>query len=170
MVRGRKPKPVALKLVEGNPGKRKLPKPADPPKRERGRPTGALIMPAGLTTLERHYWRSIIRHAPAGIFTRKDEHAIRLACAALATFEEASKMLAKSSLVVRVGKKSDDEYPTVRANPLVKIRRDAAVDAARFLSDLGFNPTAAARLGLADEGKRNVRPEDEDEERFFGAG
>lgn len=168
MTRGRKPKPVALKLVEGNPGKRALPKPPPAqPKRPRGRPVGGLIMPPGLTAGERHYWRKLIRHAPAGVFTRADEEAVHLAATALATFVEASKALAKSSLVIRVGNKSDD-FPAVKANPLIKIRRDAAVDAARFLSDLGFNPTARARLGIADEGPRNA--EDEDEERFFGAG
>jgi phage terminase small subunit len=57
--RGRKPKPDALKKLQGNPGKRKIAK-ASQDQAEATSPLGALAPPASLTDAERKIWESQI--------------------------------------------------------------------------------------------------------------
>lgn len=64
-MRGRKPLPVALKLVNGNPGKRRL-NLAEPR-------AGALKgPPKHLTEAERAAWRELVRAAPANVLKDSD--------------------------------------------------------------------------------------------------
>lgn len=158
--KGRKPKPLAVKLVEGNPGKRALPKPrkkAPPPSPVGGRPKDAVAMPHGLTDAEKRFWRAVVAVAPHGVLQRPDEALILQYVRARRIYEEANEILMAGPLIRKYGE-------SYRANPAIKIMNDQSDRMARILSELGFSPTARSRLGISDEEADAV---DEDEDRFF---
>lgn len=158
MVRGRKPTPVALKLVSGNPGKRALPSPTKIPKRQAGRPKDAVAIPSTLDTAEKRIWRRIVKAAPFGVLTRADEEILTAYTYARRTFD------------IAVAKLKDDghwrEYGReIRAHPAIKVKNDASDRMAKLASDLGFSPTARARLGISDE--REAEEIDKTAAKFF---
>lgn len=159
MTRGRKPTPVALKLVQGNPGKRAIPKPRPaPPPKKAGRPKDAVTMPHGLDAEEKKIWNRVVKSAPVGVLTRADEEKLTAYVKARRLFDMADAFITPELLFREWGR-------GIRAHPAVKVRNDASDRMARLLSDLGFDPTARARLGVRDEEPAAI---DDDEARFFG--
>lgn len=69
-MRGRKPKPAHLRMIEGNPGKRPLP-------RNEPQVTGDLRdPPEWMTEEQQEGWRYAIAHAPLGLLKRLDRSAL----------------------------------------------------------------------------------------------
>lgn len=161
MVRGRKPTPVALKLVEGNPGKRKLPAAPSKPaaKRGPGRPKDAVTMPKGLSAKEKATWRSLVSNAPPGVLTRADENLILQYVRAKRIYDEADQAIQEAPSLFRKWGQG------LRAHPAIKVMNDQSDRMTRILSELGFSPTARARLGIGiDDGEEE---RDETEDKFF---
>lgn len=162
MTRGRKPKPVALRLVEGNPGRRPLPKakpkPAAIAPRSVGRPKEAVAMPYGLDAEEKKIWKRLVAASPAGVLTRADEEKLTLAVKARRLYDMADAHIAPETILKEWGRGT-------RVHAAIRIRREAAAEYAKLLSDLGFDPIARTRLGIRDD---EETPVDGDEARFFG--
>jgi P27 family predicted phage terminase small subunit len=131
---GRPPKPVELKLIEGNRGKRKL---ALPPKAPPSRPN----CPAWLSTYAKTEWRYIVPVLDElGLLTKLDRMVLAGACDAAADFRRATEELEKSpSLLVKGGGR-------ISKNPLIQIKRDARRDVLAFSSALGLSPSDRVRL------------------------
>src|SRR5580700_3724674 len=88
-MRGRKPTPTQLKVIRGNPGKRRL-NSAGEPKPVRGQP----VAPALLSEKARVAWDQI---APMldrmGVLTEADEMALQMLCEAYVDYIEAREEL-----------------------------------------------------------------------------
>ena len=136
MARGRPPKPTALKVIQGNPGKRKLDKNAPAP--------DALVKvpdpPAWLGTIAASIWRQV---APwlvqARILTDTDLHNLELFAMAYQRWREAEDDISKNGIVV-MGAKQEIK------NPACTVANESARRISTFGAALGLDPAARARL------------------------
>ena len=147
-MRGRIPKPTALKIAEGNRGRRPLsldrePKPPAAPKR--------MTAPKELTDSARAEWK---RMAPVlakmGILTEADLAALAGYCQAYGDFIDLTKRIKHDGRTVRRGNGS------LATNPVVMQRNQAAEQMKAFAVEFGFTPSSRARITMD-------RSEDEDE-------
>ena len=154
--RGRPPKPVEVHRRNGNPSRKDLPVPAvvldpidviPPPPDELGE-IGAAAWPV--------IWRT------AGPWLSRDLDApqVQMVCAAYDEIDSLRRQVQAAGHVVHVplvtpkGPAIDpatgDGMTKPMANPAVQMMRDAEKQLQSWLSDLGFSPTARARLGIAE--------------------
>lgn len=131
---GRPPKPVELKVVEGNPGKRQI---IEPPKAPPARPN----CPAWLSDYAKTEWRYLVPVLDElGLLTKVDRPALSMMCDALGDFRQAAEELQKaSSLMVKSGNR-------VSKHPLIQVKRDARRDAFAILGSFGMSPADRVRL------------------------
>lgn len=134
-MRGRKPKPSHLRILDGYASHSAKPNPDEPI------PTGDLLEAAPeLSALAQKIWREAISSAPPGMLKLLDRSAFQGWCVAFATFQEADGKVQGLGLLVM--SKEGNAYQ----NPYLAIRNKAAVMMRQFASDLGFNPTARTRV------------------------
>lgn len=134
--KGRPPKPTHLKIIEGNPGKRRL---APTVKAPPSRPT----CPDYLAPYAKTVWRRLVPLLDAmGILTRVDRDTMAAYCASVARFKEASEVLNKTGVLVQGQRKGQ-----AVKNPAIQIQRDAIRDIATFSSMFGLSPADRHRLG-----------------------
>ena len=95
-LRGRKPKPVALKLIQGNPGKRKLPATRPAPKGEE------IPVPVSVARNPRvrAFWDHYVETTAPGHLRPVDGPLLARLCRALATAAEAEEQMDATGLVV----------------------------------------------------------------------
>ena len=127
-MRGRKPKPRVLKLLEGNPGKRPLP-PPDPSDRLLGR------APRGLTEQERETWRQVARECPW--LRRADRALVELFCRSWMQLTVADRRLV--TLVVKGG-------DLQMMAGLQKMVDHARASCLRMLAEMGATAASRARV------------------------
>jgi P27 family predicted phage terminase small subunit len=140
-MRGRKPKPTTLKLLEGNPGKRPLnhhePQPAS------DKPT----CPSHLSGEARKEWNRISKDLhQAGLLTRIDKTALAIYCQAWQRWVEAEENLKKVGPVV----KSPSGYPVL--NPFWSVANKAMSQMQKALVEFGMTPSSRSRINLAESG------------------
>lgn len=135
-MKGRKRKPTALRLIQGNPGRRPLP--AREPKPELLRD---LEPPDYLNDEGKKQWRYL---APAlikvGVLTALDAHALALLCDAIARWIYATQKVQASGLFV----KTPNGYPV--QSPLVSIQKAAHDQMYRMLAEFGMSPSSRPRV------------------------
>jgi P27 family predicted phage terminase small subunit len=153
-LRGRKPKPIRIKLLSGNPGKRPLPEDNVKPPRELPRP------PAILQGLARKEWWRIGRTLfDAGLLTQIDVPALVAYCQSYATWCEAQQEIRRSCTVI----KSSKGQPML--SPFLKVANIAWQQWTHILTEFGMTPSSRSRVTIAKS------PAEEAEfERFFGSG
>jgi P27 family predicted phage terminase small subunit len=132
---GPPPKPTALKLIAGNPGKHALPKNEPKPKIE------APSMPKHLTAEARAEWE---RLAPIlvrlHLLSKLDRAAFSAYCQAWARHVEAEEQIAKASALAF----THNGYPIV--NPWATISKQAVEQMAKFLGEFGLTPASRSRV------------------------
>ncbi len=151
-IRGRKPKPTALKVLEGNPGKRPLndnePKP---------RPI-APSPPSWLPREAKKQWKEL---APAlekeRLLTEVDGLAFAMLLLHWAQVAEATKILKKEGLI------TVDERGLPRKHPAHQILRDHSEAFRQYMAEFGLSPSARSRLNLP------VQDEEDEFEAFLRA-
>jgi P27 family predicted phage terminase small subunit len=137
---GRKPKPTHLKLVAGNPGRRKL-NHAEP-KPRRGRPSA----PAHVSDKARETWRYVAGVLDRmGVLTEADALALEMLCEAYADYLAARAELKKfgSNYYETVTK---DGSVMHRSHPAVAAIQDADRRIKGWLIEFGETPSARSRL------------------------
>lgn len=141
-MRGRKPKPMRLKILEGNLGKRPIPKEPEP--------TGGvepIDCPDVLTDAAREEWKRLCEDMRAkGVLTPWDRGAMAAYCQSYADWLEAQ---AKVNTIGQVVKAPRTGVPM--QNPYLSIARGAKADMLQVAAELGLTPVARARLGAAEE-------------------
>ena len=156
-MRGRKPKPTALKLVEGNPGHRPINK-----REPKGEPI-SLSPPPELTKAQRVLWRKAIRVAPRQLLGACDRMLLTVWCVTQDHYSTAVKMQAQID--------ADNNRPL-----LVESRRDGGLTESPYLrlmhkhaqtlvkvaSELGFTPSSRSRLACPQS------PKDDAASKLFG--
>ncbi|MCM8710858.1 phage terminase small subunit P27 family [Clostridium sp. SYSU_GA19001] len=133
--RGRKPKPTALKILEGNPGKRPLN--VDEPKPEKKAPK----CPGWLDAEAKKEWRRMSKQLEAmGILTEIDMAAFAGYCQAYARWKEAEEFITKHGTIVKTPSGYWQQVPQVSiAQTYLKIMN-------RFCEQFGLTPSARSRI------------------------
>jgi P27 family predicted phage terminase small subunit len=138
-MRGRKPKPTAIKRRHGNPGKRRLPK--DEP---RPRPLGIEAPPAHLSPDAQVEWQRMLDELRAQqLVTVLDLGLLAAWCTAWGDYVEAERQIRVTGAVI----KSRDRG-MVR-NPWVLIRNKSVEQMCRIAGEFGLSPASRPRLGRA---------------------
>lgn len=148
---GRKPKPTALKLIQGNPGKRAISKSEPKPKQTAATPSP----PAELDQRAKSEWKRIAKELHAmGVLTRVDTKALANYCQAY------SDMLAARALLVDWNLTHPDQINVlktmngmIRTHPYVQQMRDARLDMMKFAAEFGLTPSSRSRVSAKDMNK-----------------
>ena len=153
---GRKPKPNALKLLEGNLGKRPINKREPKPKKR-----ASLAPPSHLNAAARAEWKRVAGELKEiGLFTGVDRAALALYCQAWGTWKENEDWIRENgqTFVVR---DRDGILKGVYQFPQVMIAHRAAEQCRKLLPEFGLSPGARSRLEVpkasddeADEGNK----------------
>lgn len=126
-------KPDHLRVLEGNPGKRKA--------KPRGvEPTGDAQRPTHLSGYAAEVWDRVVDAMPAGTFRATDTEIFAAYCTAAADFEEATYRLMIEGPVLTGARGA------ARRNPWTAVRRDSARSIERLGKRLGLDPTAREQL------------------------
>lgn len=143
MPAGRKPTPTVLKLVRGNPGKRKTNAAEAKPPPSRPRP------PEWLNDIAQAEWDRVIGALyTAGLMSDLDLYALSAYCMAVARWRMAETALARMAendpanhaFMVRTSK------GTAIQNPLVGVANQAREAVIRAAAEFGMTPSARSRV------------------------
>jgi P27 family predicted phage terminase small subunit len=138
MTAGRKPKPTALKLIQGTyrPDRAN----ANEPKPKPGIP----LCPKFLQGEARETYRKVAKKlARIGLLTEIDEMALAMLCQSWAEYLEASEKLRETGMLV----KSPNGFPMM--NPYLVIANAAVKKVRALLVEFGMSPSSRSRISAA---------------------
>lgn len=142
---GRKPIPTHLKLVKGNPGKRKI-------NRREPQPIGELkTAPDWLTDEQKEIWNYAITHAPPGLLKMIDASVLVVWTVARDTHQKAAQNFAKSKMLYTT--KSGDPMQ----NPLLPVMNKQAILMMKAAGELGFTPSSRSRIEIDGYGPQQSK-------------
>ena len=140
MTRGRKPIPAAIKIHEGNPGKRPIP---EEPKPAQGLP----LPPDTLDDCAKEIWNDVLRTmGGTGAITLAEATILELFSATYSNYKKAESMVEVSGFALKVVGK--DGKVTWKPNPFCSEMHRFRDAATKLLIELGMTPVARARIGL----------------------
>jgi len=143
---GTKPKPVKLKLLEGNPGRRKLnmdePKPAPI----------APECPDWLLDDAKEEWKEMSATLERlGILTSIDKAAFAGYCQSYAKWKKAEEFIKKFGFTYKIPKKDKEGNVVsifIAAFPEVSIARSSLEHVRQFCAEFGLTPSSRGRMSL----------------------
>lgn len=146
-MRGRKPKPTALKVIEGNRGKRPLnqsePKPGKGDKPPR--------CPIHLSKAAKSEWKRLARHLwELGLLTPADRAVFACYCQAWATWKAAEEAVKKEGFTITT------TNGNVVQNPLVGVANKAQERLKAFAAELGLSPSARTRIHVPPKADKTL--------------
>lgn len=133
-MRGRKPRPLELRVIEGNPGKRPLPAPV-------AVPPGLPDPPPHLDDAAVAEWIRIVADlGVAGLITRPDRAALAAYCCAYSRWIFAEQKITTFGHIVR--------HPSgkLMQTPWLAISNQAMLLMHKFLTEFGMTPVSRARV------------------------
>lgn len=137
---GRNPKPTALKKLQGNPGKRRLPV---------AEPTPAPALPTCPTHIRgagRKEWRRIASELfELGLLTNVDRAALAAYCAAYGRWVDAEKFIRTEGLT------QTTPNGFLIPSAYVGIANKAIEQMGKFAAQFGFTPASRSRISLAKD-------------------
>lgn len=148
--RGRKPSPIELKLVRGNPGKRPLNSNAKVLRQDEA---SAEDRPTMLLEDAVSYWDYALAHAPRTLIKKLDVYLLAAWANAAARYEHNIRLAAKSDVIPVRGAKLADVPLTHRPimhNPYTSAARAYLKDMIVLAAELGFTPAARSRIGALE--------------------
>jgi P27 family predicted phage terminase small subunit len=134
-MRGRKPKPTALKVIHGSPGKRPLnlrePKPG----------LGIPTCPAHLCPSAKAEWKRLARQLHVlRIITELDRAALAAYCQAYGRWVEAERRLKETPLLIKL----PSGY--IQPSPWLTIANKQLELMHKYMTDLGLSPASRSRV------------------------
>jgi P27 family predicted phage terminase small subunit len=134
-MRGRRPKPTAIKELEGNPGKRPL-------NRREPRPMNAIpTCPSHLSPTAKAEWKRIAGHLHIlRIISQLDRAALAAYCQAYGRWAEAEKKLKETAPLI----KTPSGY--VQQNPWLQVANKQLEIMHKYLSEFGMTPASRSRV------------------------
>ncbi|HEX2257470.1 MAG TPA: phage terminase small subunit P27 family [Afifellaceae bacterium] len=134
-MRGRKPKATALKLIEGNPGKRPInsrePKPA----------LSAPTCPAHLSSTAKAEWKRLARQLHVlGIISQLDRAALAAYCQAYGRWAEAENRLKETPTLIKL----PSGY--IQPSPWLAIANKQLELMHKYMGELGLSPASRSRV------------------------
>ena len=143
---GRRPKPTAIKILEGNPGKRKIV--ADDLQPEVGIPEKPKYMPFAAQR-EWDFITPILLEL--GVLTLVDSKSIAAYCVCYARWEEADRKITEFGPLFQVTYQ-DNEGNTIvgdlKENPACKIADRCLARMKSYLTEFGLTPASRAKLKI----------------------
>jgi P27 family predicted phage terminase small subunit len=137
--RGRKPKPVELKQLQGNPGKRALPKNQPRPK------PGAPTRPGWLLPEAKREWTRVVAELKRlKMLTVVDRAALAGYCQAFARAVQAERALTEQ------GTTYETDTGQIKARPEMMIAMREWIAVRMFCEQFGLTPSSRARLDIRD--------------------
>lgn len=150
-MKGRKPKPTHLKVVGGNPGKRRI-NDSEP------KPVGNLCeAPDWLTEEQKAGWAYAISNSPYGLLKKLDKSALTVLVVAEDFHRQAVIAVGKFGLITKSPSKGEPMQ-----NPYLPIINRQAQIMIKAAAELGFTPSSRSRVEVS--GGEEEDPAD----RFFG--
>lgn len=135
-MKGRKPKPSYLRVLDGNAGKRPI-NPDEP------QPVGDLeahAPPAWLSQPQKDGWRFAMRHAPPGMLKRLDQSILTVWVVAEERHQDAAQK------VSQLGSLLKGKTGTPYQNPYLAIMNKQAAIMMKAAAELGFTPSSRSRV------------------------
>ena len=140
-MRGRKPKPTALKRAKGNPGKRGYNHAEPVP------PEGLPDCPEHLTDAARDEWHRIAQALyDMGVLTLVDRAALAAYCQCYGRWVEADRMLESTPKLL----KTKSGY--VQQSPWLSVSNKQLELMGRYMAELGLTPASRSRVAAAGHG------------------
>ena len=137
---GPKPKPTRVKKLQGNPGRRPLPKNEPQPKVSSGLP----IVPRYLNKVAQEEWRRMVEELhPIGLLTNIDLTALAGYCFSYALWVEAIEKVQEHGTVV----KAQSGYPMISTH--LAIANKAMIEMRKWLVEFGMTPSSRSRVTVA---------------------
>lgn len=137
--KGRVPKPTALKIKQGNPGKRALNDSETPVVRDE-----VVRAPGHLGAVARREWGRLKRKlGPAGLLTALDADVLAMYCQAFARWVEAEDQLARFGPVVKT------KNGNLVQNPYLAVANRSMEQMLAYARELGMTPSARSRIQVA---------------------
>ena len=139
-MRGRRPKPTRMKVLMGNPGKRRL-------NEDEPQPAPAIPeCPEELGPIARTEWNRLVAQlASLRILTHLDRAALAAYCGAYALWAESTAAIQQYGAMV----KSPTGYPI--QSPYVSIANRQTEIMMRIASEFGFTPASRSRISAPTE-------------------
>lgn len=157
-MKGRKPKPTAMKLIAGNPGNRPLNQHEPVP------PPGSPTCPPDLGDDARGEWDRITAELDAmGILARTDRAALAAYCAAYGHWMAAERGLRSDGMFYEAN-------GLRKLNPASREARDWLGVMRQYLTEFGLTPSSRTRVTKADGDGSGKRNQPKDKSRFFPNG
>ena len=146
--RGRKPKPTAMKELEGNPGKHPLNTSEPKPNKK------APACPKWLEPEAKKEWRRLAKQMEAiGILTEVDMAAFAGYCQAYARWKEAEEFITQHGTIVKTPSGYWQQVPQVSiAQTYLKIMN-------KFAEQFGLTPSSRSRIIASDGGPADAADE-----------
>src|ERR1700704_6383704 len=140
-MRGRKPTPTYLKLLNGNPGKRRL-NPNEPKPRNKT-PT----CPSHLCPPAKAEWKRLAAQLTIlNILTELDRGALAAYCQAYGRWVEAERKLHETPMIIKL----PSGY--VQQNPWLPIANKQLELMHKYLTEFGLSPVTRSRVSMAPAG------------------
>lgn len=144
---GRKPKPVELKKLEGNPGKRPLPDVSKLPKDEK-----APKAPSYLSKAAKAEWKRVASSLwEMGLLNRLDVQSLAIYCQSYADMTAAQEVLNREGLTYEYTNKAGEK--NIMTRPEHYIVQACARTIKGFCTEFGMTPSSRSRLVLPGESK-----------------
>ncbi len=142
--RGPPPKPTALKILEGNPGKRPLNKREPQPKKDAPR------CPAWLNSEAKAAWRRVVPELKhMGVLTCVDGDALAVYCDTWSRWKQAVRFIHENGEVYTI-KDDVGRVKYVQQFPQVAIARNLLTALNRYQQEFGLTPASRSRIVTAE--------------------
>jgi P27 family predicted phage terminase small subunit len=144
MARGRRPKPISLKILSGTARAGRLPK--DEPRPECAAPR----RPSWITGRARAEWDRVVPLLLSlGLLSKLDLGALASYCIAVANLETETRTLEREGRIIEIpvrNRHGDEIGKRKVAHPSVKSQRDAMAEVKSFLAEFGLSPSSRTRV------------------------
>jgi P27 family predicted phage terminase small subunit len=148
-VRGGKPKPTALRMLQGNPARKPL------PKHEAKPPSGIPQAPKHLTPEAREHWDEVCEPlAKIGLLTVIDGEALAGYCESRAIYVEAKTRMIEEGISVT----SPNGYKI--PSPSFNVAMKAMKQMQSWLAEFGMTPSSRSRVRAGEPGEASDPFED----------
>lgn len=144
MIKGAKPKPTHLKLLEGEPNKNRI---------NKNEPKPRPVMPKcpkHLSKIAKKEWKRIAPELKRlGLLTIIDGSALAAYCTAYARWVDAEELIKKHGVLV----KAPSGFPM--QTPALAIANKAMEQMVKYLTEFGMTPSSRTRIGVSIEDKKS---------------
>lgn len=147
--RGPPPKPTALKVIAGNPGKKPLNQ--REPKPQQGTPH----CPAWLSPEARKVWKRLVPQLRAmRVLTVVDADALAAYCHTYVRWRDAEEFLSNHGMVYPI-RDDQNRVKCMQQFPQVAISRNLLLVLRAYQQEFGLTPASRSRIAIQDEPDRS---------------